>query len=122
MSYSIDISEDRSYIVITLKGAFESHQAMEFADISHELAKTTGIQSLLVDLYECRNIQSEQENYDMINKDFDGNPSVDRRTKIALYVHPDDHSHDFTQSVAQSDGHNIRIFRDRAEAITFLKS
>lgn len=122
MPYSVNISEDHSYIVITVKGEFASQQAMEFADISHEIAKSTGIQAMLVDLYDCRNAQSEQENYDMINKDFDGNPSVDRRTKIALYVHPDDHSHDFTQSVAQSDGHNIRIFRDRAEAISFLKS
>ena len=121
MPYTVRISDDRTYIVTTVKGLVDSRVAMEFTVATHRMAREKGLHLFLMDLSESRNIQSEYENYDFVNQDLDENPEVDRRVKVALYVSPDDHSHDFTEQVARSDGYNVGLFRKIEDAIRFLK-
>ena len=122
MPFIVQLSEDNTYILVTVTGQVDTRTAMEFSFEAHRTAREKGLLLLLIDLSGSRNIQSEFENYDMINRDLDGNPNIDRRVKVALLVAPEDHSHDFTETVARSDGYNVSLFRCREDAISFLKA
>jgi hypothetical protein len=121
MPYSIKISEDNTFIIVKVEGQINSRSTMEFSIAAHRMGRERGIKLLLIDLTDSRNDQSVDENYDLISQDIDESQEIDRRVRVALYVSPDDHSHDFGESVARSNGHNVRLFRKLEDAMTFLK-
>ncbi len=120
MSYTIGISEDRSYIIVTVEGELDSETALNYTIQSHLLAREMGIKKFFIDLRDAVNTQSVIENYDFANFDLNETSVIDRRAKVAMLVSPDDHSHDFVEAVARSNGHNVRLFRVMDSALAYL--
>jgi hypothetical protein len=120
---SITISEDEKYIIIVGKGEIGSGDPtvlMQPLIEAHELAMKLGIRNILVDVTEARNALKVIDNYNIVYKMITQEPSVDRSARVALLVAPDDHSHDFTETLARNAGFNLTLYRDRAQALESL--
>ncbi len=123
MEVSITVSEDEKHIMIVGKGEIESGDPtvlMQPLIEAHELAMKLGIRNILVDVTEARNALKVIDNYNIVYKMITQEPSIDRSARIALLVAPDDHSHDFTETLARNAGFNLTLYRDRAQALESL--
>lgn len=121
MNYTIKVSDTGDYILITVNGDVDSKTAMEYTTASHKLGNELGIMKFLVDLRNSRNVQMIGENYHFVNQDLSKSPEVDRRAKVACLVSPEDHSHDFIETVLRNSGYNLTLFRDMEEALNHLR-
>lgn len=118
-SYTIRISDDGLYLVITVKGDITVEFAKQFSIESINKAKKNNIIRLLFDVVESRNIDSSNQNYSFV---YDNllkiNP--DKSDKRAILVSPGDETHSFIEMVMRNAGYNARIFIDRQTAIDWL--
>ena len=120
MAYAIKLSDDRKYIVIMVEGFVDNDMAMEYTIESQRLGKKEGISRYLVDLTQSRNVQSVGLNFEFIDRDLRSTDEVDIRGRVALLVSPEDHSHDFIETLSINRGINVRLFRNRADAVAHL--
>lgn len=120
MEYSIQVSDDGHYIVLKVLGAINRQSAMQQNVEAHALGKQLGINRFLVDVTESRNTDSIGDSYEFAYTDMKETEGIDIFARVATLVSPEDHSHDFIETVAQNSGLNVRIFRDRKEALEFL--
>ena len=120
MEHSISLSSDGRYILLKVKGDITRELAMKFNIESHAIGRDHGINKYLVDMTESRNVDSVTDNYDFAYKDMRETPEVDRSARVALLVSPNDHSHDFVETVAKNTGLDVTIFRDRTQAVSHL--
>lgn len=116
MRYTIGVSEDNRYIVITVKGEITRKDAVEQNLEAHALGKKLGINRYLVDVTEARNTDSVQNNYDFAYTDMHHIEGIDKLARVAAIVSPGDHSHDFIETVSRNAGFNLTIFSDPEEA------
>jgi hypothetical protein len=121
MGYSIRISDDNSFILVSVDGIVDSGLALEYTVKSHQLGKEHGILNFLIDLVNARNKQSPVENYDFVISDLDESHFIDRRAKVAMLVSPGDDSHNFVETISRYSGYNVKIFRKLEDALEFLK-
>jgi hypothetical protein len=89
---------------------------------AHAMGRELGIQRYLVDMTESRNAESVLANYDFARKEIWETPEIDKTALVSVLVSPDDHSHDFIETVARNAGLRVTIFRDRASAEQHLKA
>jgi hypothetical protein len=122
MEYSITPSEDGSYIVIKVEGNITRKEAMQQNREAHALGKQLGINRYLVDVTEARNVEPPIENYEFAYNDMHRDEKLDITARIAALVDPDDHSHDFVETVSRNAGFDMRLFRDRDEALRYLQA
>jgi hypothetical protein len=87
---------------------------------AHALGRQLGINRYLSDLTDCRNVESPVEDYTFATADMDIE-AIDHLARVALLVAPDDHSHDFIETVFRNAGLNVTIFRSREAAEEFLR-
>ena len=120
MSYKISLSKDGNYIELELEGNITRESSMKPNLESHALGMKLGIHRYLVDATKARNIESVTENYQFAYKDMAPHPGIDRDAIAAFVVSPEDHSHDFIETVLRNAGFSATLFRDRALAIRFL--
>ncbi len=120
MDCNITLSPDKKYIIQKVSGEINRAKAMQFNQETHALGKEKGIDKFLVDMTKARNTDSAVNNYQFAYKDMKEMPEDVRNARIATLVSPDDHSHDFIETVSQNSGLNVKIFRDRDEAIRYL--
>lgn len=120
MSYSITISEDGNYIILKTTGDITSSNIIPANLESHALGKKMGISKFLVDASESRNTSSISENYKFAHSDLHNFPEINKSARIAFLVSPNDHSHDFIETLTRNAGHNTTIFRDREKAVKYL--
>lgn len=123
MDIRITVSEDEKYVVILAKGKIVSGDPKVLIQPlieAHELAMKRGIRNILVDVTEARNTLGISDNYDIVYHKILKEPAVDRRARVALLVHPNDHSHDFTETLARNAGFNFTLYRDRDLALASL--
>lgn len=121
MSYSISISDDKTYIIIKVKGEITGENAMNYNTESHALGRKLGISRYLVDVTEARNVDSVSRNFDFAYHDMQNRDDIDRSAHVATLVSPGDHSHDFIETVAQNAGLSVRLFTDKDAAVKYLK-
>jgi hypothetical protein len=117
---SITVSENEKYVVIMGKGTIGSGDPnilIQRLIEAHELATERGIRNILVDVTEARNTLGISESYDIVYHKITREPAVDRYARVALLVAPDDHSHDFTETLARNAGFNFTLYRDRDLAL-----
>jgi hypothetical protein len=119
-SYSIAPSADGTYIIQTLRGVITRVTAIQYNLETHALARRLGIRRILIDAVECKNVESESGNYDFAYRDMTAE-GFDRDARVALLVSPDDHSHDFVETVCRNARLNVTLFRDRALAEEYLR-
>jgi hypothetical protein len=122
MAYEIFIDEDLQYITIVNHGAFTNQLAMAQNIESHELGRQKGINRYLVDLTNSHFAGSIVDHYQFAYEELPKEAAIDLLAKVALLVSPQDHSHDFMETVARNSGINLTIFRDRELAIRHLIS
>ena len=123
MEISMTVVEDEKYILLVGKGEIRSgdpNVLLQPLIKAHELAKKLGIRKLLVDVTEARNALRISDNYEIVTQTIAQEPVIDRYMQVALLVSPDDHSHDFTETVARNAGFNFTLYRDRTQAIAAL--
>jgi hypothetical protein len=113
------VSPDGKYIIQKVVGDINSGLALKYNHESHALGRKLGIRRYLVDLTESRNTESVLGNYEFA---YDKMPAsgVDLDAIVALLVDPDDHSHDFVETVSRNAGLNVSLFRYRDAAIQHL--
>ena len=120
MRYLITPSEDRAYILIETRGDMTRLLAIQQNIEAHQLGKELGINRYLSDLTESTNVDSVVNDYEFAYADMQTEPAIDRYARVAMLVRPDDHSHDFIEVLAKNSGLNVRLFRDREQAIEYL--
>ena len=120
MKYTIKPSKDGKYIILKIVGEINSQSAMKQNLEAHALGRELGIARYLVDVTEARNTDSVVENYDFANTDMWETEGIDIYAKVATLVSPEDHSHDFIETVARNAGLNVRLFNDINQAKKFL--
>ena len=120
MSYTISPSEDGKYIVLKYFGDVSRKLSIERVIEAHALGEKLGINSYLVDLTEARNIDSIPDLYTYAYEDTKIASGFNLNARVALLADPDDHSHDFVETVLRNAGHNVVLFRDRESAIKHL--
>jgi hypothetical protein len=121
MSYTILLSDDQKYIVVTVEGSITRKIAMQHNLEAHAFGKKLGIQRYLVDATQARNTESTLKGYQFAYEDMHETPEIDRDARVALLVAPDDHSHDFIETVSKNAGLDVTLFRDRKSAENHLK-
>ncbi len=119
MNYTITVSEDGLYIILTIVGTIGRRSAMPPNVEAHALGERLGIQRYLVDVTGARNREPAVDAYEFAHRDLAGAP-LNRFARVALLVAPDDHSHDFVETVSRNAGHDVTLFRDRAAAVAHL--
>jgi hypothetical protein len=119
MSYELTIPPGAPYVLITVDEPFTRQLAIDLAVGSSRLAAFEGLRRFLYDLRCSRNIESILTNYEFVHRDMPP-LDLDRWARVALLVSPDDHSHDFVETVSVNVGHAVRLFRDEAAAIHWL--
>ena len=123
MEISITVVEDKKYIILKGKGEIISGDPKVLIQPlieAHEFAKKLGIVNILVDVTEAPNALGIIDTYDLVNHTIPEEPAIDRHMRVALLVSPDDHSHDFTETISRNAGFNLTIYRDRAQALASL--
>jgi hypothetical protein len=120
MGYSIKPSEDRDYIVLTVLGEIKGQSMMKYIIEAHALGKEMGINRYLVDVTKDRNIDSILGNYGFAYSDMKKTEGVDTMAKVAALVSPEDHSHDFIETVLSNAGLFLKIFTDLDIAREYL--
>jgi hypothetical protein len=120
MSYTITPSTGGTYIVLKIEGDITSQLAMKQNIESHALGNELGISRYLVDVIGSRNINSVTENYKFAHNDMRTTPGINKMARVAILVSPEDHSHDFIETVARNAGLDTTIFRERDLAIQHL--
>lgn len=120
MPYTVSIPDSKTYILVEVRVEMSRKIAGEISKEVIPLSKEHDISSLLFDVRTAPNVETVLSNYEWAYSDMPAS-GADRRVRRALLVAPDDHSHDFVETVARNAGYNMRIFRDEDEAIAWLE-
>lgn len=120
MSYTINLSEDGRYIVLKHWGEINGEIAMKRIQEAHKLGGELRVTRHLVDLTEARSVDSITKAYKYAYEDMKTLPGIDLNACVAMLVSPEDHSHDFVETVLRNSGHDVTLFRDREAAINHL--
>lgn len=114
------VSPDGKYIIQKVVGDINSNLALKYNHETHALGRKLGIRRYLVDLTESRNTESVLGNYEFAYDKMPASAGLDLDAIVALLVDPDDHSHDFVETVSRNAGLNVSLFRYRDAAIQHL--
>lgn len=120
MSYEIYLSEDGKYIVAKHWGELTSEIVMQRTLEAHALGDELGITCHLMDVTEAVNVDSVTKTYRFAYEEMRALPGINLDARVAVLVSPEDHSHDFVETVTRNAGQDVRLFRDRALAIQHL--
>jgi hypothetical protein len=120
MSYTISVSEDGKYIILKIQGDITSELVMKRVQEAHQLGEQLGITRHLMDVTEAKNIDPVAKTYRFAYTEIGKYPGINMKARVAVLVSPDDHSHDFSETVIQNAGQNVTFFRDRESAVRHL--
>jgi len=120
MEYTITSSNDGLFIILKAKGDMTGKQALQMNREAHSLGRQLHIKRYLVDATEARNVEMPSGNYHSAYSDMQNAEAFDKNAIIAAVVSPDDHSHDFVETVARNAGFRMRLFTDFLEAKRYL--
>jgi hypothetical protein len=120
MSHLIQPSEDNAYIIVKITGKIDRTLAMQYNLEAHAIGEKLGISCYLMDLTESRNIDNVVTTYKFAYNDMKHSPGINRSACVSVLVSPDDHSHDFIETVARNSGLDVTLFIDREQAIRHL--
>lgn len=121
MSYEIGISKNGRYIICRVIQPVTTDLARQFTIEMDQLSRARKIKHFLVDVRGAPNVASVFQNFEFANQDMAG-LDLQRGVRSAILVDPDDHSHDFVETVTQNAGYGVRVFDDEAAAIAWLEA
>ncbi len=119
MEFKISISENGKYLIVDVFQAITGELEKNFLKESIEVIKAHNIKNIFVDVSTVQNIARITDNYKFAYDETKrlGHP---RDVKIAVFVNPEDHSHDFMETLFKNAGYNCNIFQDKSSAIEWL--
>jgi hypothetical protein len=120
MAIESSIAESRKYILMRVTEPVTAEVARQIAVEGQAFADEVGIQPRLIDARGSRNVATVADNYDLAYKGLE-ELQIERATKAAVLVSPDDASHDFALIAIRNSGFNARLFTDEAAAIAWLE-
>jgi hypothetical protein len=120
MSYEIYLSEDGKYIVTKHEGELTSELVIQRTLEAHALGEKLGVTRHLMDVTAARNIDSVTKSYEFAYNEIGEVPGINMQVRVAVLVDPEDHSHDFIETVTRNAGQDVTLFRDRELAIKHL--
>jgi hypothetical protein len=119
MNYKTFLSENGKYAVCEVTGVITEENALEFTEASNQLIHAANVRRLLTDVRNASNKLDVLENYSYAY-DSMGDLNLRKDIRTAILVDKNDRSHDFMETVALNAGYNVRIFRDKEAAISWL--
>jgi hypothetical protein len=122
MAYRIYVSDDSSYIILEVSGGITRRRQLQRTIEAHQLGRKVSIRKYLVDVTRAENEEPPIENYKFAYEDVRGADEIDKTAIVALVVAPQDHSHDFVETVSKNSGLNVTLFRDKSRAVDFLRN
>lgn len=120
MKYSITVSEDGKYIIAKHWGEITGEIVIQRTREAHALGEKLGIHRHLMDVTEARNVDTVTNNFEFAYQNIVRSQGINMTARVAVLVSPDDHSHDFVETVTRNAGQNVTFFRDRESAIRHL--
>ena len=120
MEYSLSLSDNKDYVVLTGIGDLTTEKSMAINEEAHIFGKSHGINKFFVDFTKCRNIDSVINNYEFAYNDMPNNEIIDKYAVVAVLVDPNDNSHNFIEVVTSNSGLLMKLFRNKEEAIEYL--
>jgi len=108
------------YIVIKIKGPLRHQDSMQVLIEALDLGAELGIEQYLLDVTESPHAWPLGVDYTFVHETVRNEAKFNRSAKTAVLVSPEDTSHDFIIMVSSNAGLNIRLFRDRDQALAFL--
>lgn len=122
MTYEYVMSKDGSYVILKIVGTINRQTAMAANLKAHAFGKSVNLNKYLMDLRASRNSETTFGNYSFAYQDMKSMPGIDRTARVALLVAPEDHSHDFIETVSRNAGLNVSLFREISAAEAYLLS
>jgi hypothetical protein len=120
MKYEISMSGSRRYIKVRVDEVINAELEREFSYKTIQEAKKHNIKNFLVDVRNVSNVAGNLENYVFAYKNM-RQFGLEKDSKIAVLVNPDDKSHDFIETVFRNAGYSCVIFTDEKTAIDWLE-
>ena len=120
MPYTITVSDDKKYIISKSTGGFTNEMARQQNVDGYALGLKLGINRFLIDVVDSTYEGTPIDHYEFANTRTESQKQYSHYSRIAILVHPLDHSHDFFETVSRNAGFDVTIFRDREEAIQHL--
>lgn len=120
MKYSITVSEDGRYIIAKHWGEITGETVIQRTREAHALGEKLGINRHLMDVTEARHVDSITTTFEFAHHKIGRSQGINMAVRVAVLVSPDDHSHDFVETVTRNAGQNVTLFRDREAAIRHL--
>jgi hypothetical protein len=120
MNYTIAPSADGTFIILKVKGEITGQTAMQFITEAHAFGREQQVRSYLVDVTQAINTDTISGNYEFAYSDMHKTEGIDQLARVAILTSPDDHSHDFIETVSTNAGFSVRIFTDPNQAHRYL--
>lgn len=122
MAYTITVSPDRAFLVVTVTGSLEAEEGLRFVAESRARAAELGVNRVLLDVTGAVNTDATENSYDFAYRNVPLKSGPRGLLRVAALALPDDHSHDFIVVASRNAGLDITLFRNRAAAEGFLRS
>lgn len=94
--------------------------AVRFSEEMVRLSRETAIKRFLTDVRDAPNTSDVLEKHSFANRDMK-DLKLQKDVRAVILVDPDDRSHDFVETAAQSAGDYVRVIDDVAAAIAWLE-
>ncbi len=120
MEYTIALSENHLYVEVIVVGEVDRHSAMAMNVEVHQFGRERGISHFLMDMRRARNVESITGNYRFSYNDMQHEEVINRFARVVVLVEPDDHSHDFIETLARNTGMDVTLLRDKDAALVHL--
>ena len=119
MNYKISIPSSGQYVLCKVHEVVTVELSRQFIIDTHRLGCERNIMRFLFDVRGHQNIEEPHKIYKFTHEDM-GVLKLDKTARVAILVSPDDRSHDFVETVNLNAGHNIKVFREKKDAISWL--
>lgn len=119
MDYELSISESHRYVICRINRPITADFALDFAKAADEFALERGVNKVLYDMRSIRNMESTMRMHDLAYRDV-AEMGIRRNVRSAVLIDPEDHSHDFAETVFFNAGYGMRLFRTEEEALNWL--
>jgi hypothetical protein len=118
-SYSIDLSEDKKFVILKVSGMINRQLALSYNLEAHTFGAARGVDRFLLDFTDCRNTDTVLRNFTFVNSDMK-TPGINWSARVAMLVSPHDRSHDFIEALFRAAGADVTLFHDRDLAVWHL--
>jgi len=120
MDYTITPSIDGMIIMLKIKGNITRKTAMQMNLEAHALGRQLKVRRYLVDATEAKNVDDPLDDYEFAHWDMRQMEGIDKQARVAALVSPNDHSHDFMETVSKNAGLHFKLFTDPVEAKQYI--